>query len=65
MFDQTDDATPAATDGNQEGEPSAETLKESIRLIEVCSVLALYYTCPVHGDYVLIGKGEVQITCHG
>ena len=40
MFDQTDDAEPppvaaAAADGNQEGEQSAETLKESIRLIEV------------------------------
>ncbi|KAL9973934.1 hypothetical protein ACROYT_G020455 [Oculina patagonica] len=30
----TDDAASAASDGNQEGEQSADTLKESIRLIE-------------------------------
>lgn len=61
MFDQADDATPAATDGNQEGEQSAETLKESIRLIEVRFVLAVYYVRPVHGDSVLIAKGEVHL----
>ena len=48
LFDKTDDVPPAATDGNQEGEQSAETLKENIRLIEVCSVLSVYYAIQVH-----------------
>ena len=47
LFDKTDDVPPAATDGNQEGEQSAETLKENIRLIEVRSVLAVYHALPV------------------
>ena len=46
LYDKTDDVPPAVTDGNQEGEQSAETLKENIRLIEVCSVLAVYYASP-------------------
>ena len=47
LFDKTDDVPPAATDGNQEGEQSAETLKENIRLVEVYSVLSDYYASPV------------------
>ena len=67
LFDKNDDAPPAAaaaaaTDGNQEGEQSAETLKENIRLIEVRSFLAVYYhASPVLGDIVLIAKGEVHL----
>ena len=63
MFDKTDDVPPAATDGNQEGEQSAETLKENIRLIEVCSVLYVYYAIQVHwGDIALIAKGELHLS---
>ena len=63
LFDKADDVPPAATDGNQEGEQSAETLKENIRLIEVCSVLSVYYASPAHGgDVVLIAKDEVHLS---
>lgn len=69
LFDKTDDAPAAAsaaattTDGNPEGELTAETLKEKIRLIEVCSFLAVCYdnhASPIHGDIiVLIGKRKL------
>lgn len=62
LFDKMDDVPPPATDGNQEGEQSAETLKENIRLIEVCSVLAVYYASPVHREIVPIAKGEVHLS---
>lgn len=71
LFDKTDDAPAAAsaaaatTDGNQEGELTAETLKEKIRLIEVRCFLAVCYNnhgSPIHGDIhviVLIWKRKL------